>query len=397
MQIQKGKGVYIVKKESDHLYFIDNIKIALIMLVVAHHAGQAYGPGGWWYFLDDKSINWLGIFFFVNASFFMSMFFFLSAYFLPQSIAKKGPKRFLKERLIRIGIPLLFGFLVMIPILMYLYYINFRDYEPISFPSYYVNIFFGLGSEPTNWSGPSWPDMQFGHLWFLEHLLVYAVVFSVWTYFTSKKPTKKLDGNIKVYQILSLLLIVSLVTFITRIWFPIDHWSAFLGVIQTEFAHVPQYVSFFFLGIMAFQRKWFLTMSARVGYIYLSIGGLLVAILYFGGNSLGPFLLKGGLYFGSFTRSLIETLLCITLVIGLLVLFREKVNGTNRWTKMLANNVFVVYFIHVLVVVFLQYALNNLPISVWAKFLATVFLGIILSFLLAIFVWRKIPYLKQMM
>ena len=216
-----------MKKESDHLYFIDNIKIALIMLVVAHHAGQAYGPGGWWYFLDDESINWLGRFFSVNAAFFMSMFFFLSAYFLPQSIARKGPKRFLKERLIRIGIPLLLGFLVIIPILMYLYYINFRDYEPISFFSYYVNIFFGLGSEPTNWSGPSWPDMQFGHLWFLEHLLVYAVVFSVWTFFTSKKSTKKFDGNIKVYQILSLWLIVSLVTFITRIWFPIDHWTAF--------------------------------------------------------------------------------------------------------------------------------------------------------------------------
>lgn len=39
-----------MKKESDRLYFIDNLKIALIMLVVAHHAGQAYGPGGWWFF-----------------------------------------------------------------------------------------------------------------------------------------------------------------------------------------------------------------------------------------------------------------------------------------------------------------------------------------------------------
>lgn len=40
------RGLY-VNKECDRLYFIDNLKIALIMLVVAHHAGQAYGPGGW--------------------------------------------------------------------------------------------------------------------------------------------------------------------------------------------------------------------------------------------------------------------------------------------------------------------------------------------------------------
>ena len=366
------------------------------MLVVTHHAGQAYGPGGWWYFMDDGSINWLGKFFSVNAAFFMSMFFFLSAYFLPKSIATKGPKRFLKERFIRIGIPLILGFLVMIPILMYLYYINFRDYEPISFFSYYVHIFFGLGKEPANWSGPSWPDMQFGHLWFLEHLLVYALVFSVWTFFRSKKSTKKSAGNIKLYQILSLWLVVSFVTFITRIWFPVDHWSAFLGIIQTEFAHVPQYVSFFCLGIMAYHRKWLFTFSARAGYTWLAIGISSVAILYFGGNAVYPFLLQGGLNFGSLARPCIETLLCISLIIGLLVLFREKMNGTNPWSKMLSNNVFVVYFIHVPVVVFLQYTLSGLPISVWAKFLLTAFFGIILSFLFSHSVWRKIPYLKKM-
>ncbi|WP_255368037.1 acyltransferase family protein [Psychrobacillus sp. OK032] len=138
-------------------------------------------------------------------------------------------------------------------------------------------------------------------------------------------------------------------------------------------------------------------MSARVGYIWLIIGILIVTILYSGGNTVDPFLLKGGPNFGSLARSLIETLLCISLVIGLLILFREKINGTNRWSKMLSNNVFVVYFIHVPVVVFLQYTLNDLPIPVMAKFLITAFLGIILSFLLSHFVWRKIPYLKKMM
>lgn len=148
---------------------------------------------------------------------------------------------------------------------------------------------------------------------------------------------------------------------------------------------------------MAFHRKWFLSMSTRAGYNWLIIGVSIVIILYFGGNTIDPFLLKGGQNFGSLARSLIETLLCISLVIGLLILFREKINGTNRWSKMLSNNVFVVYFIHVPVVVFLQYTLNDLPISVWSKFLITAFLGINLSFLLSIFVWRKIPYLKKMM
>lgn len=52
-----------MKLKNERIHFIDNIKIALIMLVVAHHAGQAYGPGGWWFHIDDESMNWLGKFF----------------------------------------------------------------------------------------------------------------------------------------------------------------------------------------------------------------------------------------------------------------------------------------------------------------------------------------------
>lgn len=32
------------------LFYFDNLRIALTVLVIAHHTGQAYGPtGGWWY------------------------------------------------------------------------------------------------------------------------------------------------------------------------------------------------------------------------------------------------------------------------------------------------------------------------------------------------------------
>lgn len=386
-----------MKQKVNHLVFIDNLKIGLIMLVVVHHAGQAYGPGGWWYFQEGEVLNWLGRFFAVNAAFFMSLFFFLSAYFLPQSIDRKGSKTFLKERFIRIGVPLLIGFVVMIPILMYLYYINFRGYETISFFSYYVNIFFGLADKPTDWTGPAWPDMQFGHLWFLEHLLVYAFVLAVWAYFFPENIEKQTDKNIKGYQILLFILGVSLATFIIRIWYPIDYWTGVLGFIQTEFAHVPQYVSFFALGIIAYRREWLLNINVRFGYIWLSIGVVLTAVLYFGGEAMYPFLLKGGANVGSLSRSFIETLLCFSLVVGLLILFREKVNGTNRLAKNLSNNVFVVYFIHVPVVVFLQYSLSNLPVPVLIKFLLTGFFGIILSFFFSHFVWRKTPYIKKLM
>ncbi len=161
------------------LFFIDNLRIPLIALVVAHHAGQAYGPtGGWWYFSEPARAAVLGAFFTVNRSFFMSLFFMVSGYFLPMSSDRKT-KDFLKDRFTRLGIPLLFFFFVVIPVLMYVYHVNFRPYGPISFFSYYGRYYLGHGPRPLGWVG-GWPDKNFGHLWFVEHLLIFAVCYRLW-------------------------------------------------------------------------------------------------------------------------------------------------------------------------------------------------------------------------
>jgi peptidoglycan/LPS O-acetylase OafA/YrhL len=34
---------------STRIYFIDNLKILLAVLVILHHAAQPYGPGGGWW------------------------------------------------------------------------------------------------------------------------------------------------------------------------------------------------------------------------------------------------------------------------------------------------------------------------------------------------------------
>ena len=40
------------------MYFVDNLKIFLIMLVIVHHVGQAYGPtGGFWEYKSSLHEN----------------------------------------------------------------------------------------------------------------------------------------------------------------------------------------------------------------------------------------------------------------------------------------------------------------------------------------------------
>ena|SRR5438477_77773 len=88
--------------------YLDSLKVLLTALVIAHHAGQAYGPtGGRWPIFEPERAGILGPFFSVNAGFFMGLFFLISAYFVPLSFDRKGGSAFLRYRFVRLGVPLL--------------------------------------------------------------------------------------------------------------------------------------------------------------------------------------------------------------------------------------------------------------------------------------------------
>jgi len=96
------------------------------MLVVTHHAGQPYGPtGGEWPLFNPERSPLLGPFFGVNAAFFMDLLFLISGYFVPGAFDRKRVGIFLKDRLLRLGIPLLFvGVVIFGPIIYSMEYIS---------------------------------------------------------------------------------------------------------------------------------------------------------------------------------------------------------------------------------------------------------------------------------
>ena len=51
------------QRRQDRRYFIDTLHFALVMFVVAHHAGQPNGPtDGDWPVTDPANLDWLGSF-----------------------------------------------------------------------------------------------------------------------------------------------------------------------------------------------------------------------------------------------------------------------------------------------------------------------------------------------
>ena len=124
-------------KPPRRLFHLDNLRVYLTILVILHHTAIAYGAAGDWAIVDpavdDISPIFLTFFTAVNQSYFMSAFFLLAGYFAPRSFDRKGAGSFIKDRLIRLGVPLLLFTIIVLNINEYLYQVCFlkRSFSPI--------------------------------------------------------------------------------------------------------------------------------------------------------------------------------------------------------------------------------------------------------------------------
>ena len=285
------------------LYFLDNLRVVLTVLVIAHHVGQAYGPtGGWWPIMEVARAAVLGPFFTVNRSFFMSLFFMISGYFAAMSCEAKGPKAFMSSRLLRLGIPVLVFGLIMLPLQIFVF-------DP----------------------GAPWPGFDVGHLWFLDHLLIFSGGYALWVALRRNRPAAA-EGKASppgYLPILGLALALAVVSAVVRIWFPIDRWILVLGFIRTAFADVPRDLAFFILGLVAYRRQWFLTFPRKAGRVWLAVGVTAGALWYVYLLALRAVYPIDGVALGVM-YPIWEMLVCFGMCIGLTVLFRDGLNVQSR-------------------------------------------------------------------
>ena len=104
------------------LFYIDNIRILLTILVILHHLAIGYGASGNNPYIEAGEISTVStilmtLFVAINQAFFMGFFFMISSYFAPRSYDRKGPGPYVLDRLKRLGIPLLFYIVVIDPLL----------------------------------------------------------------------------------------------------------------------------------------------------------------------------------------------------------------------------------------------------------------------------------------
>lgn len=366
------------------LVFVDVLRVGLIVLVIAHHAGQTYGPtGGDWPVTETESIDWLGSFFAVNAAFFMGLLFLLAGYFVPRSYDRRGIGDFLKGRWKRIGVPL-----IVVTLLLQIPGAYSVDEDSSGFGEFLRNAYHNGLQE------------IYIHLWFLGHLLLYSALYAVGRRLLDRRG----DNRTRTWPvpshtvIIGFVVLLALVSAVVRYWYPIDEWAPLFFVLAAEPAHLPQYVSLFAIGIVAYRGDWLRRLPVTTGLIWLAVGVTASVALY----SIRAFspdtwrdLVGTGDGFGM--RSLVyptwEALICAGMSVGLIVLFRERFNRAGPILGAMAAASYTAYILHWMIVVGTQAGLKGTDLPILMKFLIVTVVGTVLAFILGHYA-RRVPGLR---
>jgi peptidoglycan/LPS O-acetylase OafA/YrhL len=381
----------------DRIDYVDAVRVILILLVVAHHSVESYVtasppevP------LPDPPLVRGGIFLWVNAAFFMGLFFFLGGYFIPGAFDRKGAATFLSDRALRLGVPLVIGTILIVPLAGWSHVALDPGLPPVSYWTYLIQDFFGHSGKPDYWpQSERWPAFNFGHLWFLEHLLIYAVLYAAVRVIMPPDDGKRWREPPSHLAIVAYAVLLAAATFIVRIWYPQNRWIAFLHFIQMEPAHLPQYASLFVIGLFAGPRRWLETMPTRRGLMWLAIGAGLALLVYV----LAATAMPTGASAADASRQLrvctIEAFICTGMCVGLPVLSRELALGGGHIWQALARNVFAIYVFHFPFVLLLQWALIDAPMPKLMRLLLTVIGAILTTFAFTNLIVLRLPFARR--
>lgn len=356
------------------LTYIDNIRILLISLVILHHLAVSYSAQGTWYHSHGNATGITSLIFSgflaFNQSFFMGFLFMISAYFTPASYDKKGFFTFIKERIFRLGIPLLFYTIVIHPFLNHIITGGFTVVS-LDYFKPFIERYDVLG---------------LGHMWFVALLLLFDLMYAVFR--VSQARIKKVRLP-RAFAILIFALIIAASNFVIRIWVPMDR---VFKPINLHFPFITQYVGLFIAGLFACRGDWFSSARARFWMIAAGILATLIPIGLMVTNNLS-------IYFGGFTiYSLLfcmwEQLFGFSVILSLLVWFRDNATSSNRFWAALSAGSYATYVFHQFALIPATLLLVVLQMNALLKFVIAAPVALLLSFTMG-HMARKLPGFRK--
>lgn len=358
------------------LYFFDNLRGFIIIMVIIFHAAIGYmpNPPEWWYVIDIKNNPLFNIFVMVTDVFIMSIMFFIAGYFTLPVLLKKGIAAFWRSKFFRIIVPWIVGVLLFAPLITYSIPFSRTDTPP-SYISFWSNFF-----------AP--PFFNHAHYWFLGVLTWFFLLLTVAYNFAPLSFQRKASpSSPSVVGFLLFGIVTAITFFVANLYFHVDEWvsAAYLAHIQPT--RILIYLCYFGLGIHAWRNLWFTEAgyNPHFGHWLLAFLFMLTIFIVYRVvfTDTTPLVLKVG-------HALVHSFFCLAATFSIIVLFRDFINSdAYLWCRLSANS-YIIYYIHHFVLLPLAYTVQKIEASVWIKYILVSILSVILCYLISEYIIRRI-------
>jgi surface polysaccharide O-acyltransferase-like enzyme len=350
---------------------IDNLRAVLVAWVIAGHALLGYTVVGGWPYDEVTEATMprhlefiLGAILGPTALFVMGTFFFLSGLLASGSIARHGPAGFIRQRLVRLGLPWLLFTLLIWPFLMW------AAYRSAGYP---LPIWEALQARQ--------PFLDSGPLWFVQILLYVSLAHALLSW----------GGQAHGFHPRTISLIVvttgiAAATFVIRIWFPARSQQ----ILDLHLWQWPQCIGLYVLGVLVADQGWAervpLRTARRCGItVVIAIATGIAVITLLGLSDLTgdgvPFL--GGWHWQALSLDVVEATLVVAGSVWLLGWAQRWLTARRGGLTRVARGAYLAYLLQAPVLIGLEIAGRSLDWPALVKALIVAVVAVVGSFGLA--------------
>lgn len=362
---------------------LDNLKVLVIVAVIGMHGWLGYvavSGAPWWPYAEVQetqiSAAATATLFVVAgpwALFMMALMFSVSGLVSGRSIAKKGPGRFARDRLVRLGLPYA-AYVLMWPLVL----LGMRELaggDAATVPQTFAATF------PA--AGPAW---------FVGALLVFSLAYAAWDRLWPGRPPAPLTTR----RLVGLAGAMATASFALRLTMPYASETP----LALEEWQWPTCAGLFVVGVLGSQQGWLTGVppSVRRSSFRLMaagfIGALLLVVMVAGmGTPVTDFF--GGWNASAASFAAAEALLTVFGTIWLLASAQQVLDHRFRLGPTLARSAFLAYLVQPFVLIGIALVLRSLPLVAEVKAGIVSLGGVALCFALAWWLIEHVGWVRR--
>jgi glucans biosynthesis protein C len=397
-----GQAQTVRASQSQTSQALKNLRAFAIVMVVSFHSVLAYlasqpaapepfdSPPYHWLatpILDSQ--RWLGFDIYAALQYvaLMPVMFFLSGIFVWPSLVRRGSWNFFYSRLLRIGLPFVFGVYLLMPIAYYpVFRVTAADPSWLAYWRHWTAL-------------PFWPG---GPLWFLWQLLLFDIL-AVVIFLTAPRLIEALGrfsanlGEAPRRYFLALLIVSAVAYVPLALLFGVSRWIEF-GPFDFQADRPLLYLVYFFagvgIGVQGYDRGLLRPGGAlaRGWRVWLACAGgsFLLWMISMAPSASGRsnVVIDLGSYFA-------VVLVVATVCLGCAAVFLRFGSARSALTDSLSENAYAIYLVHYVFVVWLQYALLGAALPAVVKGVLVFASALLLSWGVAVGAWRFASLARQ--